>query len=373
MKKKLSRIICIAAAAALVLALFAGCGNDGSKTAFTVNGEKVPFGEANFVLRTNQAEVYYQLVASYYSSGLVWDEEFTPEGEEEAIPYGEYFKEQAKLDIIKNYLLHQKSEEYGVSLDQTDIDRTTELADQFMEANKDVVDRLCVSRDNVLNMLQMYALKPKMKEVLTADIDRNVTDEEADMTTVTYIRLRYPESEETADDAAAEAAEDTDADAEEEPAKTKEEIYADCEEVLARLKEAGDLDEEAANALADEVNEDFFAMVHSYSPSEPALGEPVIEAIDTLKEDGEVYDGIIDNDGFYYLIKLNKRHDPEKIEEKKVQIIKERENDEFNRILDGWVDEAEIVDEEIWTETKVTDAETYLSTQFYDNEQAMNF
>ena len=361
MRKKLSRIVCVAAAAVLSVSMLAGCGNDGAKTAITVNGENIPYGEAIFMLRSNQAEVYYQMMSSgFYGSGTLWDDEYTPEGQEEPGTYGQYFKDSITDEICELVLMRQKAGDYGVALDETDIANTENLAEKFMESNGDTAKNLGMTKEYVADMLKLTALRPKMKDALTVDVDTNVSDEEADMTTVTYLRLPYAEEEEAE---AAEGTEDTEEGEEETaPAKTNEELRADCEKVLEQFREFGETDYDALNEMADAVNEDFFGMTYSYAPSESVFGDAVNEAIASLS-DGEVYDGVIEDTDYYYLIRLDKLHDPEKIESKKQQIIEQRRTDLFEETIQGWLDEAEVTEDKIWTDTTVSDSQMYLSTK----------
>ena len=209
---------------------------------------------------------------------------------------------------------------------------------------------------------------------MTEDVDTNVTDEEADMTTITYLRLPYAE-EETEEDASAETAEAADAaeteaegtETEEEPAKTNEELRKDCETVLEQFKTAGEMDYDALNEMADAVNEDFFGMTYSYAPDDGTFSDTILDAVATLK-DGEVYDGVIEDTDYYYLVRLDKLHDPEKIAEKKVQIVDERKNEQYEEMLHEWLEAAEVSVEKIWTDTTVTDKERYLSTAFQESE-----
>jgi len=373
MRKKFTRIVCIAAAAALSCSLLAGCGNDGSKTAITVNGEALPYGEALFMLRTNQAEVYYQMMSSgFYSTSTLWDEEYTPEDSEEAGTYGSYFKDSIAHELCELLLMDQKSGEYGVSIDETDIANTEMLADQFMTENADFTKQYGITKDHVLAVLQLTALRAKMKEAMTVDVDTNVSDEEADMTTITYLRLARADEEaeeETADTETADAETAEGEETEEEHAKTNEELLADAEKALELFKTAdSELDYDALNELGDGVNEDFFGMSYSYAPDEEAFSEEVLNAVATLK-DGEVYDGVIEDPNYFYLVRLDKAHDPDKIAEKKETIINERKNELYEETLHEWYDAAEIKEEEVWTKTTVTDTERYLSTEFLETSE----
>ena len=125
------------------------------------------------------------------------------------------------------------------------------------------------------------------------------------------------------------------------------------------------MDYDALNAIGDAVDEDFFGMTYSYAPSEAPFEQAVLDAIATLK-DGEVYDGVIDDGTYYYLVRLDKLHDPEQIETKKEQIVGERRTDMYNETLDGWVAESQISEEKVWTDTTVTDKEPYVSTQMLE-------
>ena len=121
--------LCVSMAAGL-----AGCGSktlDGSQTVATVGEKTITLGEANFLLRYQQAETesYYEqmLGEGFYNMDLM--------GTGEA--YGETVKGDVMTQLQEYIILGEKAADYGVALTEEETAKITEVATAFLAANSD--------------------------------------------------------------------------------------------------------------------------------------------------------------------------------------------------------------------------------------------
>ena len=78
---------------------------------------------------------------------------------------------------------------------------------------------------------------------------------------------------------------------------------------------------------------------------------------DVVKDlaDGEVAGELVEEDGAYYVVRLEKAFDEEATEEEKDSIIEERKQDMYDGIIEDWKEEADIqVDKKVIKTLKVT-------------------
>ncbi len=378
MKSKLVKVMSMLIAVIFAVCSLAGCAGsssvDGSETAVDINAEGIPFGEINIYLRYQQAQSYYYMTALGFSSDSMWDSDYTynvdengnvvsddsdDEDEDEetsesstqitevTTSYGEYFKLVVLDDFAEYVIARQKAiNEYNLELSDEDIEQIEESAQEFVDANEDLEESYGTTLEMVKDFFEMVAYKSMLKDYATEDVDREVSDEEAAQSTLLYIRISKNSDSE---DEEAEEDEDT---------KTNSELLADAEEVLALFKEAGDIDSDEANDMADEINESFFAMEYSYGSDRDIFPEEVYDALDTL-EDGEIYDGVIDTDSYYYMVKMIAVFDEEATETERESIISTRVSEAYSEILEQWKAESSIEEKSCWTKLEITDNEIY--------------
>ena len=188
MKKLSTRMACGMLAAALGVSGLAGCGNlDGTQTVATVDGQEVTLGLASYILRTDQAEMegYYRMLAQSYGmdGGEYWSTET-----EEGRTYGEDIKDNVMDTIKELYVMQEHAEDYGVSITEEEQAAIDEAAKTFMDSNdEETLEALAVSGDDVKTYMELYTIRQKMRDPMVADVDREVSDEEAAQTRVTFV------------------------------------------------------------------------------------------------------------------------------------------------------------------------------------------
>ena len=191
-----------AAAYGLVLAMgctsLAGCGKngakiDGSKTLMTVNGEDLRMGVASFYTRFQQAQMY-QFYSMYFGSGAsIFD---TVEDEATGKTYGDDIKEEVLNELKKLVTINQHADEYGVSLTDEQKANITAAAEAYIASNDQaVLDKVGAAKEDVEKLLTLQTVQSLMMDPIVKDVDREVPDEDAQQTTLTYVAVNVAEDE----------------------------------------------------------------------------------------------------------------------------------------------------------------------------------
>ena len=191
-----------AAAYGLVLAMgctsLAGCGKngakiDGSKTLMTVNGEDLRMGVASFYTRFQQAQMY-QFYSMYFGSGAsIFD---TVEDEATGKTYGDDIKEEALNELKKLVTINQHADEYGVSLTDEQKANITAAAEAYIASNdQTALDKVGAAKEDVEKLLTLQTVQSLMMDPIVKDVDREVPDEDAQQTTLTYVAVNVAEDE----------------------------------------------------------------------------------------------------------------------------------------------------------------------------------
>ena len=340
----------------LIAGLMAGCGKaDGTKAAITVNGDTLSMGTAALQLRYQQAMVtntmqMYGLVGDGQS---LWSQEMAEDEEGNKQTYGDSTKETVKESIVEMLLLKAHAEEYKVTVPAEIEEAAQTAATNFYEKNKEALAKLGTTQDNIKELLMLSTYPDLMYDPMTADVDTEVSDEEAKQSTIGYARIAKPQED-------AEAADTEDAAAETEEAEETADPKALMEDYLKALKDADDPAAADMGTMAADISEDIFASTYSYGSDNASMAEEVMEAAKDLK-DGEVYDGVIEtSDGYYYVVRMNAVFDKEATEAQKQSIGEGRKRDAYNELLSGWKEKAEITVSDDWTALTLSDSDNWI-------------
>ena len=402
-----------AAAYGLVLAMgctsLAGCGKngakiDGSKTLMTVNGEDLRMGVASFYTRFQQAQMY-QFYSMYFGSGAaIFD---TVEDEATGKTYGDDIKEEALNELKKLVTINQHADEYGVSLTDEQKTNITAAAEAYIASNDQAaLDKVGAAKEDVEKLLTLQTVQSLMMDPIVKDVDREVPDEDAQQTTLTYVAVNVAEeeasetseaeaqseaavseattseattseataasetavSEATASETSAveseaavsetaaveseaaasetAAVESETAESEEEETEAQKAARADAEAILEAVMAESMIAEADMDAIAKTVNDTYYAATGQFTTNDPAdadVDSSVAEAAAGL-EDGELVDHVVKSaDGTrYYVVRVDHVFDEEATAEKKKSIIEERKQTLYDETTDGWVESADI-------------------------------
>lgn len=349
MKEMFKRAAVAALAGVMTAGMLTGCGEeeklDGTQTVATVNGEEIPMGILSLVVRQSQAQAE-AMYASFMGGTdyAIWDSEA-----EEGKTYGEQAIEDSLQQVELMYILREKAPDYDVELTEEDETAIADAAASFMAANsEETLEALAVTEDQVKTCLELQTYQERMQEPVVADVDTDISEEEAQQSSFTYVSLST-------------------ADLSDEEIEAKKE---DAQKILDAMKEdpEGDFD-----AAAKEVSEDYYALDGSFdtNPGEETEtdGEEMVssssypeEVLDVLRtlDDGEMGPDVIETDTAYYVVRLNKKNDEEATEEKKESILEERKSELYTDTTQQWLDEADItVDEDVLKTLKLTDSHKF--------------
>ena len=272
-----------------------------------------------------------------------------------------------------------------------------------------MMKKLHATVEDIQDALELYVIQTRIYDPIIADVDTEVSDEEAKQTSISYITVSTAGTEKDDDGKTIDLTDEEKA--------AKKEI---AQRFLDLLKESEDPATASFTDLRKELNDQLnaentadstdsadssdesssssdvsdtsasdasSASTSSSSASDSSsevsyltssetsfgtgsekddddtcsLGDKVAEEAAKLK-DGEYYDGVIEGDDAYYVIRVDKAFDEDKTESRRQTIISNRKSDKYNDTLDGWVKESDIKVASNWKKLEVTDADLYTMT-----------
>ena len=344
MSKYVKRIVCGIFAAALGITALAGCGNkklDGTQIAAVSGEEEVTLGVASFLLRYSQAQMesYY---GAYMSDGM-WDTEV-----EEGKTYGESMKSDVMDQLEAMMLLKAHAEDYGITISEEDQKNIEAAAKTFMENNdEETIQTLAVTQEDVEKVLTLYTYQNKMFDPMVADVDTEVSDEEAAQTTITYIQVST---------AATTDEEGEEVELTEDEKAAKKEL---AQTVLDKISQQEDVAAADMDALAKEVDEELSASTASFGSDDETLVD-ILKTTAAELEDGNIAGEILEGTDGYYVLRLDKAFDEEATASKKESIVSERQQEAYDALIEEWKEETEFtVHKEVWKEVTLTDQHSF--------------
>lgn len=199
------RAAALSIAAVLGTVSLAGCGKaatkvDGTKTVLTVNGESVKLGTASFLARVQQANEYQTQLYYYYLYQQMGYDMGDPSNyfdeiadEESNKTYGDQMKDSVMENLEKMVVISQHADEYGVSLSDETLSEIDRVAQAYIDGNsEEVLTLIGAEKDDVAEALKLLTLQSEMMDPIVKDVDTEVSDEEAQQTTVSYVQLENP-------------------------------------------------------------------------------------------------------------------------------------------------------------------------------------
>lgn len=362
MNRKTANILGGVLTASMLLAGITGCGSNtinGKETAVVVNGEEMPLGEANFILRYEQGNMYNYYSAFYSMYGVSMTGSFFDQasGQDEENPdqtQGEYLKK-TTTDYIEHMMLtRQHAEEYGIALTDEQLQGAKDAAAAFVEKNgEEVMTRLGADEAMVADAFELYAYTTLMHDPMIADADIQVSDEEAQMSSVSmaYVIINSNMEEDEVNEKK-EWIESFKSELEADPALTFSDLAASMNEELN--KEKGN----------DESNTQtyIYSTTQGYAPNDAedtSLAEELKAACQGLK-DGEVYSEIIETDQGYYVVRMEQTTDEDRTQTRRDSMISDRQNEFYNELLEQWTEAASVSVKKCFEVLTVTDKDIYL-------------
>lgn len=362
MKKMNGKIACGILASAILAGSFSGCGKlDGTQTVATVDGEKVTLGLANYIVRDQQAQMesYYQMMAQSYGMDMstmqIWDEK-TEDGK----TIGESTKDDAMETIHTLYAMKSHADEYDVTISEEEKSKIDEAAKSFMEANSaETLEKLAVSEGDIVTYLELLTYRQKLHDPMVADVDQEVSEKEANQSTVSVVKFSTAGTEKDDEGNTIELTE------EEKKAKKEQ-----AQQLLDKLKASENVAEADMDAMAQEIDENLYAYTPSFTTAgseDDTLEQSVINAVADL-EDGQLVQEVVEGVDAYYVVRLDKKLDEEATANKKESIISEREQEQYDKLVEDWTKDSKLeVEKNVWKKVEVTDS---VSFQYKPAEQS---
>ncbi len=396
MKFHLKRAAAVMLVTSVAIASVSGCSNkekdtfDAAKTAITFNGEEVPAGLLQFATHYMQSQ-YETMYASYFGYEGVINTDVFGSGQ----TLGDSIKSTAVTELERLIAAEQKMGEYGVELTEEQKTAAAAAAAAFISANDaEVMAKMGATQETVERYLVLQAENVVMQEAMKADVDREVSDEEAAQRRIHYTLFSTgtekeeaeteteselyddvvaveaetePETEpETSADLVKKEASKTGAAAETELfVETEQDVIAETETeepetedpetaaakeraynkamAMIHLVKSG-VDFEAASA---QISESAYTNTITFGEDDESTRKELIEATNGLP-DGTLVETPVEVSTGYYVVYLDTQLDREATDARKEEIIQERENARVEELYTQWIDEADLtVDEEV--------------------------
>lgn len=407
------RILAAGMCATMTMGLLTGCSSSTGKTVAKMGDAEITLGEAEFMLRYNQAKTQGYLGALFGEGSNVFQQDLTGSGQ----AYGVTMKESVMNDLKNMILMEDHMSDYNVELTDEEKAAIEETAKEFLAENsKDVLKALAATEETVTRVLTLYTIQSKMQTAIEADVDTEVSDDEAAQKSIQYVYFTIPETESEAEDtteaesgseedtteAATDATEESGETVAETESETVSETETAAEETSEAVSENGTEDaseavsendtEEATEAETEEstekketretaqsvidavlggetledavkaVDENKSVTDYSYGADEETLNENLKNVADTLS-DGEIAAEPVEGENGFYVVQMVSTFDRDATDQKKEEIINDRKQELLNSVLEGWATDSFDIDEKVWDTVTFDDIITLKSTE----------
>lgn len=349
---KLRRLAALVLAGVLCLTTLVGCGAKSSNTIATLGNENVSYGVANFIVKYQKASVddMYAMYATMYGVDSMWNLDMTGSGSTTEAQ----FKAEAMNLIHEMYALKAHMADYGVEITDAEKAKIKEVANAFLAANsKEAIEELGATEEIVIEVLTLYTIQAKMFEAMTVDVDRNVSDEEANMRGYSMIHIDLSGHY---DDAS-------------QWVKYTEEEIADIKSKALGMNL--DLKVKSMEDVAKE--QGYNVTTDAYHKEDLSMDKTLLAELNKLAE-GEISE-MIETDTALYFLRIDADVDEEATEQNRQSILAEREYAAYEEAVkalmenDGWkVDNAVL--NEIDFHNNFTLYETTESTESVDGTES---
>ena len=334
-------------AAVLSASALTGCGGiDASQTGATLDGQEISLGFMNFMARYQQA-IYDAQFSAMFGGSSMWTQDMFGDGTDMETSV----KKSVTESIEQLYLLEKHMGDYKVEVTANEQKAIEEAAEQFMEDNsKKALRQLGATKEYVKEMLRLNTIQAKMRQAMDAEVDTEVSKEEAAQKTISYVSVNRTST----------------TDEEGNNKQYTEEEKASVEQQVKEFRKSAKDDFTAAAEKAG-----YTVTPYSYGEKDEsyALDDKVIEAANKLK-DGEV-SKVITTDENFYVVHMDSTFDEEKTEEKKKSIVQQRKDDHYVEVCDGYKEDVKYeLNEDEWAKVKFDEFFTIKQTQEADPEES---
>mgnify|MGYP001039571467 CR=1 FL=1 len=286
------------------------------------------------VYLTNTKNQYEQALGSQ-----IWQASYNGETLEANI------KETVLARLARIKAMNLLAGKYGITLSDTELDNAARAAQIYYESLNDKERELLKTDEKLLcRMYEEYALAGKVYQYLIADINPEISDDEARTITVQHILIktyslndqgeRVPYSEEG-----------------------RKEAYRRASEALTKAREG-----EEFMGLIAEYSEDNNP---SYSFGKGTMEPAFEEAAFNLGTD-EI-SGIVESEHGYHIIKCISTFDKDETDRNKVKIVEQRRKEVFNEEYSGFVGGlTRNLNQKLWDSVGFLEDDTVTTSSFFE-------
>ena len=305
----------------------------------TVGDEDITLGVANFYARMMQGqyETYYAQLMGTTGEDM-WAQEVS-----DGVTMEESMKDSVMTTLQNMYLISQHASEYEISLTEDEQTAIEEAAQQFDADNTDEAkEAVSGYRQDIEKYLELATIQNKMIPKMQEGVNEEVSDEEAAQKAMQYLFFSYTTTDE----------EGNSVDLSDEEKATQK---TNAQSLVDRVRGGEDI-ETVASELGVTVN------TLTFDSETTSPNTDLIAAADALENEGDVTD-LIETDSGIYVGRLTSLLDREATDQEKENIISERQNEQYNSLLEEWRDATEIsVNDNVWDKVNFTDQGVTITT-----------
>lgn len=286
------------------------------------------------VYLTNTKNQYEKTLGSQ-----IWEASYNGETLEENI------KETVLARIARIKAMNLLAERYEITLTNEEHDNAASAAKLYFESLNDKERELLGVDEKLLcTMYEEYALSAKVYEYLIADINPEISDDEARTITVQHILIKTYSLNEAGERVPYSSS-------------AKREAYQRAVEALRRAQAGEDF-----SRLSAEYNEDGNS---TYSFGKGTMDAAFEEAAFNLGT-GEISD-IVESEYGYHIIKCISTFDRDETDRNKIKIVEQRRKEVFNEEYSGFVEGlARNINEKLWNTVGFIDDEEVTTSSFFE-------
>ena len=291
--------------------------------------------------RESQAQTVAMYKSFMGSAGNIWSQVVD---EDAGTTYGEQAVGQFLEQVELMYIMKEKAADYGVEVTSDDETAIADAAAQFMQDNdEDTLKELAVSEDQVKTLLELETYRQRIYDPIRNEAEVNITDEEAQQSSFSYVSISISGDDLTDDDIA-----------------TRKE---QAQEILDKMKEDPTADMgETAKAVDDTYSGLTGTIFTNDSDDEDisnSYDDAVVEALRTLK-DGEVYGELVETDSSVYVLRMDKVNDEDATASKKESLENTKRSEYYSETTQKWLDDADItVNDKVLSTLTITDEHSF--------------
>ena len=242
------------------------------------------------------------------------------------------------------YIMKEKAADYDVEVTSDDETAIAEAAAQFMKDNdEDTLKELAVSEEQVKTLLELETYRQRIYEPIRNEADVDITDEEAQQSSFSYVSISISGDDLSEDDITA----------------RKEQ----AQEILDKMKEDPTADMGETAKAVDESYSGLTGTIFANDSDDEDISnsydDAVVEALRTLK-DGEVYGELVETDSSVYILRMDKVNDEDATASKKESLENTKRSNYYTETTQKWLDDAEItVDDKVLATLTITDNHSF--------------